>query len=124
MYYYFRDLANYYVSEVIPSGAQTRKLTIRTRDRVFRVADYEEFIGVEFDEPISSIWQDTFITDVYPYDILKINPEEWYDIILYDIYEKINVMFFQVISFEEYFLFFTIYLVFAMIINGVISEVT
>ena len=110
--------------EVFPAGTATRELTIRARNRVFVDEGFEEFVGTQFDAPISSFWLDTFITDTYPYDVLYLSLEEWYDTILYDIFDKVNVLFFQIISFEEYFLFFTIYLVFVMIINGVISEIT
>lgn len=120
----FKDFVNYYIMEIFPTGVATRKLNIRARDRVFVDEGFEEFTGTQFDAPISSFWLDTFVTDEWPYDVLDLNLEEWYDVILYDIYEKVNILFFQVISFEEYFLFFTIYLVFVMIINSVISEIT
>jgi len=120
---YINNFISYYITCIFPGFKETDYI-LRNKLFCYRSYDDDEFEFVEFDEPISLLWVDTFMADTYPDDVLHLIPEEWYDTVLYNMYEKINVMFFQIISFEEYFLFFVIYLVFVMIINGVISEIT
>ncbi len=50
----FSNFINYYIMEVFPAGTATRELTIRARNRVFVDEGFEEFVGTQFDAPISS----------------------------------------------------------------------